>query len=149
MRTGQRGIDLIKEFEGFSATMYLDPVGLPTIGYGTLIDTDAEQYLMTATITQTEAEALLRTELIHIEYQITKMVQRPINQNQFDALASFCYNLGTGNLRISTLLKKINANPIDPTIRAEFLKWHHAGGRDLTGLKRRRQAEAILYYTTV
>lgn len=128
--------------------MYRDPVGLPTIGYGTLIDTAEEEWLLTSMITMEEAEALLRTELMNMEYQITKMIQRPINQNQFDSLASFCYNLGTGNLRISTLLKKINANPSDPSIKDEFLKWHHAGGNDLTGLKRRRKDEADLYFTT-
>ncbi len=149
MRTGQRGIDLIKQFEGFRATMYLDPVGLPTIGYGTLIDTAEEKYLLTAAITEIEAEALLRAELPPIEYQIGMMVQKPINQNQFDSLASFCYNLGTGALKRSTLLKKINANPTDPTIRNEFQKWVYAGGIVLKGLVKRRNAEAMLYFDPI
>ncbi len=148
MTTSNRGIGLIEEFEGFSSTMYLDPVGLPTIGFGTLIDTKEEEYLLTAVITRGEAETLLRAELIPIERQIEKMVKK-VNQNQFDSLASFCYNLGTGSLKRSTLLKKINLNPDDPTIRKEFERWVHAGGMVLTGLVRRRKAEADLYFTPI
>jgi lysozyme len=70
-----------------------------------------------------------------------------INQNQFDALVSFCYNVGPGNLKSSTLLKKVNANPNDPTIRTEFLKWNKGGGKVLAGLTRRRTAEANLYFS--
>jgi len=125
----------------------MDPIGLPTIGYGTLIDTDAEKYLLTATLSEIEAETLLRAELIPIEKQIVKMVQKPINQNQFDALVSFSFNLGTGSLRKSTLLRKLNIDPDDQSIRNEFLKWHHAGGMDLAGLVKRRQVEADLYFT--
>ena len=146
MKTSQRGIDLIKQFEKFSATMYLDPVGLPTIGYGTLIDTAREKYLLTVTISEIEAVALLQAELAYMEPRITKLLQKSVTQNQFDALSSFCYNLGTGALRRSTLLKKLNINPDDPTIRNEFNKWIHAGGMILTGLVRRRKAEADLYF---
>ena len=147
MKTSQSGIDLIKWWEGFRSQAYKDSVGLPTIGYGTLIDTIDEQYLLTATITMEVAERLLKLELVDIEWRMNRLIQQPINQNQFDSLASFCYNLGTGNLKRSTLLKKININPSDPTIRAEFAKWHNAGGVELKGLVRRRQAEADLYFT--
>ena len=146
MRTGKLGVDLIKRFEGFSATMYYDPVGLPTIGYGTLIDTASEQYLLTATLSVEQAESLLRLELWHTEQAINKMVAVALNQCQYDALVSFAYNLGSGALRRSTLLRKLNTNPDDPTIRAEFLRWVNAGGRVLRGLVRRRQAEADLYF---
>lgn len=148
MRSSKNATDLIKQFEGFSPRMYLDPVGLPTIGYGTLIDTDEEKYLMTATIDEAKATVLLRGELYHVESDINKMLQKQVNQNQFDALVSFCYNLGTGALRRSTLLRKININPNDPTIRQEFQKWVYAGGTVLRGLVRRRNAEAMLYFET-
>jgi lysozyme len=148
VKTSDRGIGLIEEFEGFSPTMYLDPVGLPTIGFGTLIDTKEEEYLLTAVINREEAETLLMAELIPIEREIEKMVKK-VNQNQFDSLVSFCYNLGSGSLKRSTLLKKINLNPDDPTIRKEFDRWVHAGGMILTGLVRRRKAEADLYFTPI
>jgi lysozyme len=70
-----------------------------------------------------------------------------ITQNQFNALVSFAYNLGAQSLKGSTLLKKVNANPNDPTIAVEFLKWVNAGGRKVAGLVRRREAEANLYFT--
>jgi lysozyme len=148
VKTSDRGIGLIEEFEEFSPVMYLDPVGLPTIGFGTLIDTKEEEYLLTAVINREEAETLLMAELIPIERQLEKLVKK-VNQNQFDSLASFCYNLGTGSLKRSTLLKKINLNPDDPTIRKEFDRWVHAGGMVLTGLVRRRKAEADLYFTPI
>lgn len=147
MITSNKGILLIEQFEGFRATMYKDAVGLPTIGYGTLIDTVEEQWLKTATITKEQAEVLLRKELGSIERNLNLMLTSKINQNQFDALVSFCYNLGSNSLRTSTLLKKINANPADKTIADEFNKWVHAGGKVLEGLVRRRKAEAELYFS--
>lgn len=146
MRTGQRGIDLIKQFEGFRAEMYLDPVGLPTIGYGTLINDPVESIYMTGTITEKQALELLLGELYQIEVQLNRMVTAKINQNQFDSLASFCYNLGTGSLKRSTLLKRINLDPSNTSIRGEFNKWIHAGGKPLTGLVKRRRAESDLYF---
>ena len=70
-----------------------------------------------------------------------------INENQLGALTSFAFNAGTGNLQKSTLLKKVNANPNDPTIRDEFMRWTKAGGKVLNGLVTRRKAEADLYFT--
>ena len=148
MITGKKGIDLIESFEGFSAIMYYDAVGLPTIGYGTLIDSADEEWLKKATISREQAEALLRKELDSIEGKVSVMTQNKINQNQFDALASFCYNLGVNNLKSSTLLKKVVTDPKDPTIRNEFMKWVHAGGKVLKGLEKRRQAEADLYFAS-
>lgn len=146
MNTGKNGILLIEQFEGFIPKMYKDAVGLSTIGFGTLIDTAEEKHLLTATITKEQAEELLRKELVMIENKLKIMVTSTINQNQYDALVSFAYNLGINNLKASTLLKKVNLNPADPTIRAEFNKWTHAGGKVLAGLVKRRQAEADLYF---
>jgi len=146
MQTSLKGIQLIEQFEGYSAKMYLDPAGLPSIGYGTLIDTEEELWLKTATIDRAQAELLLRKELVYIEKNINIMVQKTINQNQFDALISFTFNTGIYALRMSILLKKINTYPNDPTIRNEFMAWIWAGGRKLQGMINRRTAEANLYY---
>jgi hypothetical protein len=81
------------------------------------------------------------------EDDMYELVQKPINCYQADALTSFCYNCGVGNFRKSTLLKKVNKNPSDPTIRNEFAKWNRSGGKVLAGLTRRRKAEADLYFT--
>jgi len=147
MKTSQRGINLIKQSEGFRDRIYLDASGLPTIGYGTLIDSKTEAYLVDQTITEADGEALLKIDLINIEKGINNLVTSRINQNQFDALASFCYNLGVGNLKKSTLLKKINANPADINIMSEFMKWNRAKGKILSGLTYRREAEARLYFS--
>ena len=146
MTTGKNGILLIEEFEGFRAKAYKDAVGLPTIGFGTLIDSAEEKHLLTETISKEQAEVLLRKELAMIEKKFTIMVTSKVNQNQYDALVSFAYNLGIYNLKSSSLLKKVNANPADVTIRNEFNKWTHAGGKVLEGLVRRRKAEADLYF---
>ena len=147
MTTSSNGISLIEQFEGFRAQMYKDAVGLPTIGYGTLIQSQSQQYLMTATITQAQATDLLKQHLPSIESAIDNMVEFELTQNQFDALVSFCYNLGTNSLLNSTLLKKLNVDPSDETIRDEFMKWVHAGGKVLQGLVDRRTAEADLYFS--
>ena len=149
MKTSEWGIHLIEEFEGFRPTMYRDSVGLPTIGYGTLIDIAAEEWLLTATITREQAEDLLRQELHDIEIRLNSLVKKPINQNQYDSLASFCYNLGTGALKRSTLLRKLNVNPNDPAIRYEFQKWVNADGKRSSGLVKRRKAESDLYFTPI
>lgn len=78
--------------------------------------------------------------------KLVPLVKSEVNENQFAALTSFAYNAGIGNLKSSTLLKKVNANPSDETIRAEFMKWDKAGGKQLAGLTRRRKAEADLYF---
>jgi lysozyme len=149
MTTSSNGISLIEKFEGFSPQMYKDAVGIPTIGYGTRIDSPALQSLATQTITQSQGEDLLKQHLTGVESDINGMVQAAINQNQFDALISFCYNLGTGSLRSSTLLKKLNVNPSDVSIRDEFNRWVYAGNQVLPGLVERRKAEADLYFTPV
>ena len=146
MITGKNGVLLIEQFEGFRAKMYKDAVGLPTIGFGTLIDSEDEKHLLTETITKEQAEVLLRKELVMIENKLKLMVTKPLSQNQYDALVSFAYNLGINNLKSSTLFKKVNVNPADKTIAKEFMKWTHAGGKVLKGLEIRRKAEADLYF---
>lgn len=137
MKISQAGIDLIKEFEGCRLTAYLDSVGIPTIGYGS-----TEGVAPGDTISQQEAEEILKEDLQRFERCVTEMVTvMPINQNAFDALVSFAFNLGCNALKNSTLLKLVNAGDNHGAAR-EFPKWDHAGGRVLAGLTRRRQAEA-------
>lgn len=143
MRTGKRGIDLIKGFEGLELVGYLCPANIPTIGYG---HTGPEVKVGKA-ITPDKATELLAGDLAKFERGVKAVVKSNINQNQFDALVSFAYNCGLGNLYKSTLLKKVNANPDDPAIANEFSKWTRGGGKVLPGLVRRRKAESSLYFS--
>ena len=147
-KTGKAGIDMIKSFEGFRGAPYKCPAGIPTIGYGATFYTNGKKVTMSdATITEQQATELLASMLISFEKYVDSYCVDTITQNQFDALVSFAYNLGPANLKSSTLLKKVNANPEDESIRLEFMKWVKAGGKTLQGLVRRRTAEADLYYT--
>ena len=147
MRLGSKGLELIKSFEGFYSKPYLDPIGIPTIGYGATYYPNKKKVTMKdKPSTEKEASDLLKEMMVTYENDVKRLVKRELNQNQFDALVSFTYNLGSANLGKSTLLKKINANPCDKTIKDEFLKWNKAGGKVLNGLTRRRNAEAELYF---
>lgn len=147
MRLGSKGLELIKSFEGFYSKPYLDPIGIPTIGYGATYYPNKKKVTMKdMPLTEKEASELLKEMMTTYENDVKRLVKRELNQNQFDALVSFTYNLGGANLGKSTLLKKVNANPCDKTIKDEFLKWNKAGGKVLNGLTRRRNAEAELYF---
>ncbi len=146
--TAKNGIDIIKKYEGFRAKPYLCPSGIPTIGYGNTYYPNGNKVKLTdASITEARASELLLAVLGKYEAAVNRYAQKPINQNQFDALTSFTYNLGMQNLRISTLMKKLNINPNDPTIKDEFLKWTRSNGVVLAGLKKRRAEEAQLYFS--
>ena len=148
MKTSKRGLDLIKKYEGFESKPYLCPAQKPTIGYGaTHYGNGVKVTMSDKPIDEEHASCLLINMITEYENSVKMLVQKPINQNQFDALVSFTYNLGAANLSKSTLLKKINANPKDKTIKDEFLKWNKAKGKELTGLTRRRNEEAILYFS--
>lgn len=142
MKITNEGINLIKKFEGLRLEAYLCPAGVWTIGYGHTKGVKKGQV-----ITQLEADNLLKEDLSSFEKGVTSLIKSNINQNQFDSLVSFAFNLGLANLKSSTLLKKVNANPNDRTIVDEFLKWVYAKKVFLEGLHRRRQAEANLYFT--
>jgi lysozyme len=151
LKTSQKGLDLIRHFEGFEPKVYLCSAGKKTIGIGTLIDTKEEEWLLTAKITEAQAFDLLKKDLVKFEKSVNTLVKAKINQNQFDALISFVYNFGAGALQKSTLLKKLNDNPNEPTIEEEFLKWNKANVKGVmtpvAGLTRRRVAESKLYFT--
>lgn len=139
MKTGNKGIELIKHFEGCELEAYKCPAGVWTIGYGHIKGVKEGMK-----ITEMQAEEMLKSELHEYEGYINDYVTVPLNQNQFDAMVSWVYNLGGGNLRASTLLKVLNAGEYDG-VPAQMLRWNKAGGKVLEGLTRRRQAEADLF----
>jgi lysozyme len=145
LEISQNGINLIKKYEGCKLKAYKCPAGIWTIGYGNTYYENKTKVKEGDTITQEQANELLELILIEFVNGVTNMVKTNINQNQFDSLCSFAYNLGLNALKKSTLLLKINTNPSDPTIPAEFAKWNKAGGKVLAGLTKRRKEEADLY----
>jgi len=142
------GLELIKKYEGFKAKAYLCPAKVITIGYGSTYYEDGTKVKLTdSPITQERATELLMALLVPFERAVDSYCVDTINQNQFDALCSFVYNCGSNALKTSTLLKKVNKNPNDPTIKDEFLKWNKGGGKVLSGLTKRRIEEAQLYFS--
>jgi lysozyme len=142
MQAGKNCIDLIKKFEGLRLESYKCPAGLWTLGYGNTQWENGIRVIENQVIDIQRAEKLLI-------YWVSKYADRitvKCNQNQFDALVSFAYNVGIGNFDSSTLKKKVIANPNDPNIRDEFMKWVSSRGKQLAGLVKRREAEANLYF---
>ena len=139
MQIGQEGLNLIKHFEGCELQAYKCPAGVWTIGYGHIKGVSEGM-----TITQEEAEQMLKDEMAEYEGYVNKLVTVELNQNQFDAMVSWVYNLGGGNLSASTLLKVLNAGDY-AGVPAQMMRWNKAGGKVLEGLTRRRQAEADLF----
>ena len=148
MTPSDKALNIIKQFEGLSLKAYLCPASIPTIGYGTTRWPDGKKVELGQTVTIEQADALLRHEVGKIAHRIPQLF---LTQNQYDALVSFTYNVGIGNLLSSTLLKKIKAWPGDSDIYKEFMKWTKitVGGKkmELKGLVRRRKAESDLYFS--
>jgi lysozyme len=139
MNISNTGIDLIKHFEGCETEAYLCPAGVPTIGYGHI-----KGVQMGDSITEAQAHEMLVEELEEYEGYVNTKVTVDLNQNQFDALVSWVYNLGSGNFTGSTLLKVLNSGDYSG-VPEQIMRWNKAGGRVLEGLTRRRQAEADLF----
>ncbi len=147
-KTSKKGIDLIKKYEGFRSKPYLCPAKVPTIGYGATYYPNGQKVkLSDPAIDEKHASILLEAMLVPYEKAVDSFCRDDINQNQFDALVSFAYNLGTSALKNSTLLKKVNKNPNDKSIAFEFNKWVNAGGKKLEGLVKRRTEESKLYFS--
>jgi lysozyme len=145
MQASQNAINLIKQFEGCRYNPYRDSVGLWTVGYGHLIgDGKSLSSGDNRIFTQEEIDSFLVNDLTRTETGINMLVRVPITQNQYDALCSFCYNLGIGTFQKSTLLKDINAKLWDAAAN-DLLKFHFAGGVSQPGLVKRRQAEHDLF----
>ena len=139
--------ELVKHFEGCKLTSYVCSAGHNTIGYGNTFYENGIKVKPGDKITQQRAEELLDVILIKFVQQTNEVIKSSVTQNQRDALTDFAYNCGLGNLKSSTLLKKVNADPNDKTIREEFMRWNKGGGKVLNGLTRRREAEANLYFS--
>lgn len=142
MKLSQRGIDLIKQFEGYSSKAYPDPAtgGAPwTIGYGTTKGVKPGMV-----ITAEQAEKMLRDDVAKFESGVSSLITSPTTQGQFDAMVSLAYNIGLGNFGKSTLLKKHNARCY--TCSADqFRVWNRANGKVMNGLTKRRAAERQVY----
>lgn len=143
--TGE-GLDLIKRFEGCRLEAYKCPAGVWTIGYGSTYYEDGTDVKQGDKITKERADKLFLSIVSGFESDVRNAVKSDITTNMFNALVSFTFNLGVENLNKSTLLKKVNTNPYDPTIADEFAKWNKAGGKVLKGLIERRKSEAELYF---
>lgn len=139
MRTGRDGVELIRHFEGCRFDAYLCPAGVWTIGYGHTADVKEGD-----SIDQEAAEAFLIEDLESFERDVTRLVEVPLTQQQFDALVSWTFNLGAGNLAESTLLRKLN-NYQYAEVPEQMMRWVRAGGQVLDGLVKRRAAEAALF----
>ena len=139
MRTSQRGLNLIKSFEGLRLQAYQDSVGVWTIGYGTTRGVNAGM-----TITKEQAERMFLNDVQRFEPEVERLVTTKLNQNQWDALVCFTYNLGAANLESSTLRRLLNAGDYAGAAD-QFPRWNKAGGKVLAGLVRRRAAERELF----
>ncbi|MDF0604700.1 lysozyme [Neisseriaceae bacterium TC5R-5] len=146
MKPSNNCLNLIKQFEGFSATPYLCPAKIPTIGYGsTRYENGSAVKLSDPTISEVRAITIMQATLDK-EYvpAVERYVKASLNQGQFDALVDFAYNCGVQNLRNSTLLKKLNSEDYAGAAK-EFDKWINGGGKKLPGLIKRRAAERKLF----
>jgi len=131
-------IKLIQQFEGLRLTAYKDPVGIWTVGYGTTGPGISDGLV----ITELQAISLLNAHLQPVAARLAALLPN-LNQNQFDALCCFIYNVGWGAFERSTMSTKLQRS--DPTAVAEFKRWNKAGGTILPGLTKRREAEAALF----
>jgi lysozyme len=147
MKLDESGYKLIQEFEGLSLVPYLCSAKVATIGYGnTFYPSGKKVTMQDQPISLATAKWMLKETADKFAADVDKLIKSKLTQNQFNAIVSFAFNLGITSLGRSTLLKKVNINPNDPTIAAEFAKWNKAGGKVLNGLTKRRAKEAKLYF---
>ena len=139
MNISKEGLSLIKKFEGCELEAYLCPAGVWTIGYG-----HTKNVKEGDKINKEEADYLLQEEMIEYESYINDFVEVPLEQNQFDALCSWVYNLGPTNLKNSTMLRVLNEEKY-ADVPQEIKRWNKAGGEVLDGLIKRREAEAKMF----
>ena len=140
MRPSKACVDLVKSFEGFRAEAYKCPAGVWTVGYGT-----TENVHPGDVVNEQEAEELLMNDLTEASGAIDELVDVPLTQRQYDALASLIYNIGREAFRNSTLLKMLNGGKGVHEVGAQFLRWNRAGGKVMPGLIRRRESERALF----
>lgn len=146
MKPSENCYNIIKKFEGLRLDAYLDQVGVPTIGYGNTFYKNGSKVQMGDRVTMKQADDLLRFMVNMFAEKVDELITSDVTQNMFDSLVSMAYNIGIGAFSRSTLLKKVNANPNDPTIREDFNKWVKAKGNVLKALVVRRRQEGDLYF---
>lgn len=143
-------VEIVKKYEGCKLTPYICPSGVPTIGYGATFYEDYRPVSMKdPAITQEEAEKLLRFHLELFGADVDLLIKPALNDNQLAALISLTHNIGITEFSTSTILRKVNANPVDPSIRDEFRRWNKSNGNVLPGLCRRRKEEGDLYFSAL
>ena len=145
MKISAKGLDLIKRFEGCRLTSYKDVGGIWTVGWGTI----GPHVGPNLTITQAQADSWLQEHVDQFSARVTNLVKVSVNQNQFDALVSFTYNVGVSAFQGSTLLRLLNDGAEPSVVASEFLRWNKVDGKIIEGLKRRREAERELFLTKV
>ena len=145
MKISPIGLELIKDFEGFSSTSYLDVVNIPTIGWGNTFYENGTKVKLGDQISKTDALKLLEV-IANRDFadKIFPSIKVKVTQSQFDAMVSLAYNIGAGAFLKSTLLKKVNAGDFAGA-GEEFLRWNKAGGKEVLGLTRRREREKQLF----
>jgi lysozyme len=145
MKTGERGLKLIKEFEGCKLKAYQCPAGIWTIGIGSTHYGDGTPVTKNRTLPNEGAAIALLAATIGKYEKAVNDVGVELTQNEYDALVCLCYNIGAGNFFKSTLVKMLKAGDDKAEIAKQFLRWDKAGGKPLAGLTRRRNAEAELF----
>lgn len=141
MQLSAAGLELLKKSEGFRGHAYLDVNGAPTIGYGHRL-LPAESF--PDGIAEEQAAEILRSDVRDAERAVARLVMVELTQGQFDALVDFCFNLGSRRLATSTLLKGLNAGQYEDAGK-QLLRWDKAAGKEIPGLKARREAELVLW----
>lgn len=154
MQMSQHGLSLLEQWEGFKLQVYKDSAGLPTIGVGHLltrseltsgkININGVPVQYANGLTQQQVNDLLAQDLKPTEQAVNGGVKVALNQNQFDALTSFAFNVGTGAFTGSTLLKVLNQGQYDQ-VPTQLLRWTRSGGQVVQGLLNRRQNEIKLW----
>lgn len=141
MKLSAEGLELIKQFEGFRSQQYRDVAGLPTIGYGHRIVLPES---FTGKLSEADGAALLAKDVKEAEEAVSRLVKVPLTEGQFDALVDFCFNLGSGRLAGSTLLRCLNGGRYDDAAE-QLLRWDLVAGEVNLGLKARREAEVRMW----
>lgn len=144
MKLSEKGYAFLGKEEGLKLTAYQDSVGVWTIGYGNTFYEDGSKVKQGDKITKEHAIRLFHSIVKQFEDGVNSTIKRELNANQFDALVSLAYNIGIPGFKGSTVARRVNANPCDPTIRDAFLMWKMAGGEPI--LLNRRKREADLYF---
>lgn len=146
MKVNAEGYALLKRFEGCRLKAYRCPSNIATIGYGNTFYEDGTKVKDGDVITQQRADELAVFIVEQFANSIRPMIKQPLNENQFSACVSLAYNIGIGGFKKSSVLRKLNVNPLDATIADSFRLWNKGGGVILKGLVRRREAEIALYF---